>query len=446
MANPIGPEAVAEVLAEYDRSGSIRRAAASAGCSFGAAKRVILARSSGSAHTTVCAPSVAEADSSRTVEYESDTIVETLDDAIRKANVDLSVWRVRKWSCTGWSVGMKVRSFTQDGRAKLLQETPVKKQLWRVRLELERILPRSLEDATEAVFERMKGYAPKYEASKVLRIAPSGNEVLAVMDLVDVHFGKLAWAAETGQNYDLKIADRVYREAVSDLIGRASGFRVEEFLLPLGSDFLHVDNLGGTTTAGTPQDVDGRLAKILETAEQAVIWAVEAMAQWSDSVRVVWVPGNHDRLMSYCLARTVAAWFRSHPGVSVDVAPTTRKYHRYHATLIGLTHGDCEKPAQLPIIMATERPGDWAQTTCREWHAGHYHKSKRVDSVGLDTHGGVPVRTLRSLSAVDAWHYRSGFVGSQRAAEMYLYDHSGYVGHFVANVREPESEQRRQAA
>ena len=102
--------------------------------------------------------------------------------------------------------------------------------------------------------------------------------------------------------------------------------------------------------------------------------------------------------------------------------------------LIGLTHGNQEKHSSLPVIMATERPHDWAASTVREWHVGHLHKARRVDYVGLDTHDGVPVRTLRSLSAVDAWHFRKGYVGTERAAEAYLYSRDSYVGSINVKV------------
>lgn len=259
---------------------------------------------------------------------------------------------------------------------------------------------------------------------------------LVVMDLVDVHFGKLAWAAETGQNYDLKIAETVYRDAVIEILSRADAYSVDEFLMPIGSDFLHVDNLTNSTTAGTPQDVDGRLAKILEVALASVVWAIELMASRAP-VWVSYVPGNHDRLMSLCLAMMVRERFHGADYVHVDCSPCPRKYHRYGKILLGLTHGNEEKHSELPVIMATERPQDWAETSIREWHVGHYHKPKRVSHLALDTYGGIPVRTLNSLSAVDAWHYRKGYVGTVRAAEAYLYSPTELVGWFNAPVRNP---------
>lgn len=355
----------------------------------------------------------------------------TLEDAIEVGKVDLTVWRVKRWKIVSGEVGMKLRSFVGG---KVQTETPHTHPVWWVTLELERLAPNPpLINALDAIFARMREHAPAYPKVTFPRVPTDPH--LMVLDLVDLHFGKLAWRAETGQDYDLKLADRVYRNAVADLVNSAAGYEIEEFLIPLGSDFLHIDNAAGTTTAGTPQDVDGRIAKILQTAKQAVIWAVETLAA-RGRVTIRWVPGNHDRLLSYCLAMTVDAWFHSSGRVEVDTAPTARKYHRYGSVLIGMTHGDEEKHGSLPAIMANERPADWAACQAREWHVGHYHKSKRVDFLPLDTHNGIPVRTLRSLSAVDAWHYRRGFVGTTRSAEAYLYNRKSFVANFVADARE----------
>lgn len=439
MGVKVGSDVEAAVIEHFRMNESIRAAGDGAGCSFHAAKRILLeagmlgAESKVSRATPCGAETIlSESGDSRNIEFQSDKPIRTLEEAIEYAGVDLAVWRVKKWECGGWQVGMKVE--TRVGRDKV--ECPVVKQLWRVRLFLERILPKSLHEATDAIFDRMKEHSPKHPpAFKKMTGVPGRNPHLMVMDLVDVHFGKLAWKPEAGQNYDLKIAEQVYHDAVLELLARAEGFDVGEFLVPLGSDFLHVDGLAGTTTGGTPQDVDGRLAKIIETAEMAIIWAIGVMANRGNVV-VRWVPGNHDRLMSYCLARTISAWYRNHKDVTVDVSPAARKYHRFGRTLIGLTHGNEEKHASLPALMATEVPQDWADSSCREWHVGHQHRSKRLDFMALDTFGGVPVRTLKSLSATDAWHYRKGYVGSQRAAEAYLYDSTGLVGFFCANVKD----------
>lgn len=372
-----------------------------------------------------------ESENVATVEYVVGRRIRTLEDAIAYAEVDTTVWRVKRWSCTAWEVGMKLRTF--DDRGKVRGETPVVNGLWRISIELERVLPKLLLDATEAIFERMKGHAPSYPTLKP-RQQPARPHLLEI-DLWDCHFGKLAWEPEVGQNYDLKIADRIFRNAVDDLLDLSAGFEIDRVCLPIGNDFFHIDNRNGTTTAGTPQDVDGRYAKIYETGFAAVVWAVERLMAVAN-VDVLWIPGNHDTTISYHLAHGLKTWFRNTEAVQVDCSPKHRKYLRYGTCLLGYTHGDKEKVQGLPTLMATEDREAWGETTCHEWRIGHTHKSKQITTVPVDTHDGVVIRTMRSLSAIDAWHYSKGY-GGPRSAEAYLLSREhGYVGHFVANARE----------
>lgn len=374
-----------------------------------------------------------KSDGTAVVSLRTDKVVKTLEDALAAAEVDESVWFVDHWETSAWTVPMKVEQ-GQDAGGKWKAAQPIQTQQYRVKVYLKRILPRSLQAATEAVYARMQDYAPKYPAPPKVRNG-SGKPFLAVFGLFDVHFGKMCWAAETGENYDLKIAEAVYCNAVDDMLAESANRPVERFLLPIGNDFYHIDNSRNTTFAGTPQDVDGRYAKVIETGEMAVIWAVEKLSTTA-SVDVVWVPGNHDPTTSYHLARTVAAWFRRCPRVSVDADPNPRKYFGYGKTLIGLTHGNEEKVVDLPSIMATERPNEWAKAHCREWLVGHQHRSRQYQTKPIDTHQGTTVRVLQSLAGTDAWHHRKGYVGTRHAAEVLYYGKErGYAGHAVVPAR-----------
>lgn len=256
--------------------------------------------------------------------------------------------------------------------------------------------------------------------------------------IFDAHFGKLAWAPESESNYDLKIAEKVFRHAVEDLVASATGTfdNIEQIVFPVGNDFLHVDNMESATTAGTRVDSDGRYAKIIEVAAMAVVNAIDYLVPYAP-VHVIHVVGNHDSVSSYNLCREIAAWYRNAKTVTVDISPKSRKYYRYGTTLLGFTHGNLEPHAQLPAIMATEVPDLWSQTTHHEFHVGHTHSKKARQWLSVNENNGTVVRTLPSLSGTDAWHHRMGFVGSQRAAEAYLWNKAkGYSGHFSAGVRE----------
>jgi hypothetical protein len=370
---------------------------------------------------------------SQTVEFyfASDKAIITEADAIAFAQIDLTRWYVDRMIVNDYVTPMKLKG-GQDEQGRAKPDRPTKVHNHQVKLFLKRIQPKVYEDVDDLLIDRLAKHSPKYPAQTLPKLA---NPHLLVIGIFDAHFGKLCWSKETGQNYDLKIAERIYREAVEDILACSSGFPVDQILFPIGSDLLHVDGLCSTTTAGTFQDSDGRYPKIVETAEASVCLAIERAATIAPVV-VQWVPGNHDTVSSYHLGRTVAAWFRFHPNVTVDISPTPRKYHRYGVNLIGTTHGDKEKRSELPIIMATERAEDWGVTTCREFLIGHTHASKVTHSTSVDSQVGVVVRTLRSIAAQDAWHASKGYLAQDRAAEAYLYSYeSGYVANFIARPR-----------
>jgi hypothetical protein len=360
----------------------------------------------------------------------SENPIRSEEDAVREFKIDLARWRVERMQVKAWTVGMKVgdkeRGFV-----------PHREQQYGVTLWLKRRLPKRVQDAHDAIFERMAKYAPRYDGLPRLPKNRSGETFLGVLSLVDAHAGKLCWAPETGNDYDLKVFEAVYRNAVDDLIAEVGGRPVSQWLLPVGSDFYHVDNARNTTFNGTPQDVDGRYAKVIEAGEMAVIWAVERLMQTAP-VSVVWVPGNHDPTTSFHLARTLQAWFRRCDRVTVDAGPNPRKYFAWGCNLLGLTHGNEEKPATLPSLMATERPKEWAASTCREWLIGHMHRSRQWQTQGVDTFEGTTVRVLKSLAGTDSWHHRKGYIGNtlSKAAELFIYGKTrGLAGYAVVPAR-----------
>jgi predicted GIY-YIG superfamily endonuclease len=351
--------------------------------------------------------------------------VQTVEDALKKANIDDAIWTVDRCVINSWEVAAKVK----DASGEKLETRP----LWQVKVWLKRRIAKVFTDVADALVERMAKHAPRYKTPKYLK-SKAPRHCLEI-SLNDVHFGKLAWQRETGEDYDVEITETVYQNAVVDLVAHAERYRLDRILFPVGSDFFHVNNADSTTRAGTLQDVDGRWAKVFEAGCAAVINAIDYCREHAP-VDVFYVPGNHDFDTAWHLALYLKAWYRHDKAVIVDAEPTSRKYRSYGVNLIGFTHGNEEKHADLPTIMASEVPEQWAAAQVREWHLGHYHKVKETRHVTADTFGSVRVRVLPSLSGTDAWHYRKGYVGNMRAAEAYLwaFEH-GYVGHFSATAR-----------
>jgi hypothetical protein len=277
---------------------------------------------------------------------------------------------------------------------------------------------------------RAEGQKRKLSEPKVRKTARHMLELAPV----DLHVGKLAWGEETGSDYDIRTAETVFCDAVSDLLERASNFPLEAVTLIVGNDLLQSDNEQGTTTAGTQVDTDSRYIKSFRRARAINSWAIREAVKVAP-VHVVVVPGNHDSLTAFHLGEVLEAEFHGAKNVTVDNRPRRRKYRRYGVNLIGWTHGNEEKQGDLPLIMAQECPEEWALTTWREFHVGHLHKARETRFTAGDSFNGVRVRILPALCAADAWHSWKGYVGEQRACEAYLWDRErGYAGHLSSNV------------
>ena len=135
---------------------------------------------------------------------------------------------------------------------------------------------------------------PTYE----IRPAPAG-ECLLVIDLADVHVGKLCVETETGYTYGRDVAVHRMVEGTRELIRKASGMGIGRILFVLGNDILHVDGPRSTTTSGTYQDSHGTIHQIYRDAFAGYVKCIE-LARLTAPVDLIFCPSNHDWLMGWC--------------------------------------------------------------------------------------------------------------------------------------------------
>lgn len=299
-------------------------------------------------------------------------------------------------------------------------------------------------DLREVFLEDAKNYAPKYayDAKVWSGEIDDRKRHLLVVDIADVHFGKLALSEETGQEYNLEIAEERMRKGIQALAAKAEVHGVDKIVFVLGNDALHIDNPFRKTTAGTPQDTDGQWWSAFKAAKRAYVAAIEELALTAP-VHLVFNPSNHDYASGFMLADTVGSWFANHPRVNIadgSMSIAHRKYMQYGVNLLGFTHGDGAKEANLPSLMQYEARAAWGGTKFAYWHCHHLHVKDRkiygknnfriekdhigvtvIDSgKGIDPYNGVFVEIVRSPSAADAWHHRNGYVGNA-SVECFLY-------------------------
>lgn len=234
--------------------------------------------------------------------------------------------------------------------------------------------------------------------------APVGTtaDLLAVYPMGDPHFGMLAWAQETGQDFDLNIAEELTRAAIDRLVEAAPPADTA-LILNLG-DFFHADDSTNRTPHGkNVLDVDGRYPKIMQIGLRSMVYVIEKTLERHKQVIVRNVRGNHDPHASYALALALDAYFSNQPRVTVEMSPSPFWFIKFGSTLIGVTHGDGLKMDSLGPIMANDRKEDWGATDFRYWYIGHVHHSQVKEFVG------VIVESFRTLASGDAWHHGKGY-------------------------------------
>lgn len=344
----------------------------------------------------------------------------TLDDLLAACKVDLKVWRVAKHVVNKWETGAR----QEDGS---VLRTP----LFQIKAWLERIPGEDIANALRRVVEEIRANPPIETLPPLNQSTEVDDPHLLEVSLPDIHVGKLTWAPEVGESYDLKIAPTTAMQAAHNLWRKASSFPVQRVLLPLGNDYFNVNNAAGTTAGGTPQDEDGRWKRSFRIGCKLAVDLIEFFrSRAPDGVDVVIVPGNHDPERVYYMGCYLEAMYSRTGDVRIDNGEKARKYYRYGTSLLGFTHGHGEKHDKLPLIMAGEAPKDWSETSHHEWHLGHLHHKKETRYHAGQEFGPVRVRILPSLCPADEWHYSSGYVGAKRAAEAYLWSHRfGYTGH-----------------
>jgi len=237
------------------------------------------------------------------------------------------------------------------------------------------------------------------------------NGLMWEVPFMDLHFGKLAWADQTGEDhYDIKIAKDRALDALQYFLGRAGDY--EKILFPIGQDFFHIDNVDGATTSGTRMDTDGRWEKIFGVGLEFLVEAIGELRRLAP-VDVFYVPGNHDKLLSYCAVEALKLGFKDDPSITVETHPTARKYRRFGNNLIGFSHG--KEGKRIETLMQDESP-DWSDTLFREWHLGdlHHEEVKEV--------GGMVIRRLPALTSTDGWHADKGYTGSLKRAQAFVWD------------------------
>jgi hypothetical protein len=267
-----------------------------------------------------------------------------------------------------------------------------------------------LEAWREAIAEMCE---PLRGMAKPVDVPAFVNEDLAnVIVAGDPHFGQYSWHEETGDNYDLDIAERLHLKAAERLLAIAPPADTA-VVVNLG-DELHGDShnaFGRTPQSGHILDVDGRFSRALSIVMKTFRTMIDMALEKHKRVRFVSCIGNHSPTASIAVTQAFAMLYEREPRVEIDTSPAHFRAWRFGKSLLGFCHGDKSSFDKLPGILAADFPHDWAEAHTRRILVGHVHHSS------VREYAGCTVETFRTLAAKDAYATAGGW-RSQRSMDL----------------------------
>lgn len=264
----------------------------------------------------------------------------------------------------------------------------------------------------KAVIEGMKSEITPVVPVKAVR-TKRDDKLLNLYTVSDFHLGMLAWADESGDDWDMKIAEDLFSRWFDAAFQKApdAGTGVINLL----GDFAHFDSLVAVTPAsGHALDADTRYQKLVRYMIRMVRRVVGMALVKHKNVRLLIVQGNHDESGMIWLAEMFSTLYDNEPRVFVDTSPDVYKMVQHGKTTLFFHHGHKARFDAIEPVMIAKFRKAFGESVYSYAHVGHLHHQKIVESRNMI------VEQHRTLAAKDAYASRGGWM-SGRSANVITY-------------------------
>lgn len=336
-------------------------------------------------------------------------------DIARKYGISDRVIRIRKAKLAkkgvghGWDVSHLVPDgYKIKGTSSLVDEFGNTKLQW---VKTDTDAERQVE-LMKAVIDGMKSEITPVAPVKAVR-AKRDDKLLNLYTVSDFHLGMLAWADESGDDWDMKIAEDLFSRWFDAAFQKApdAGTGVVNLL----GDFAHFDSLVAVTPAsGHALDADTRYQKLVRYMIRMVRRVVDMALVKHKNVRLLIVQGNHDESGMIWLAEMFSTLYGNEPRVFVDTSPDVYKMVQHGKTTLFFHHGHKARFDAIEPVMIAKFRKAFGESVYSYAHVGHLHHQKIVESRNMI------VEQHRTLAAKDAYASRGGWM-SGRSANVITY-------------------------
>lgn len=244
--------------------------------------------------------------------------------------------------------------------------------------------------------------------------------------ITDFHLGMLSWKEETGNDWDVKIAEKTLIEWFTQAISLSPNSKTAVFAQL--SDFLHADGIEPLTPASKHVlDVDTRFAKVVRAAVNVLRRVIDMLLVKHERLHIIMADANHDPVSQIWLREWFSVLYENEPRITVDRSPSPYNAYEFGKVALFFHHGHKRKVANVSEVFAAQFREIFGRTKLAYAHMGHLH------SIDVKENNLMVVEQHRTLAAPDAYAARGGWLSGRDAKVITYHREFGEVSRLTIN-------------
>tara|TARA_X000001382_G_scaffold25412_2_gene15978 strand:+ start:2803 stop:3948 length:1146 start_codon:yes stop_codon:yes gene_type:complete len=278
-----------------------------------------------------------------------------------------------------------------------------------------------IEEIIEGINEKIDQATPLPPTKKDYQ-----SNIINQYTLTDFHLGMMAWGEETGDDWDLNIAEELVIDWFRHAISHSPN--AESCIFAQIGDFLHWDGLLAVTPASKHVlDADTRRTKLIRISLKIIRQIVSMLLAKYKKVHILMAEGNHDEDSSIWLREVFKFHYENEPRITVDTNPDPYYYYEFGSTLLFYHHGHKQRNIKgIETVFISKQKQAYGKSKNCYAHMGHWHQDESETNL-------MKVERHRTLAAKDAHASRSGYASGRDAKVITYHKEFGEVARMTIN-------------
>lgn len=279
----------------------------------------------------------------------------------------------------------------------------------------------NLSEILEAINKKIEPVEPTTPPSY------TNSDLMNLYVITDYHLGMLALKEESGDDWDMKIAERTLVRFFQQGIKQSP--KAKYGVLANIGDFLHFDSYDPVTPASKHVlDASTRYQQLVRTSIRLFRYVIDMMLEKYEEVIVLMCDANHDPASEAWLRESFSALYDKEPRVSVDNSMDSYYCVEHGDVSLFFHHGHKRKVSNIDTVFTAKYRDVFGRTKFSYGHMGHLH------SVDVKETNLMLIEQHRTLASPDAYASRGGWVSGRDAKVITYHKDYGQVCRQIISV------------